>query len=108
MTRYIKKRQHAVQEALGETMEVAESVVSSIRTVRQFAQEEAVQYRATVGGLPPTPYAYTTLSPTRKSRDSHNALRRRTRWRDRHGRCHHATQASAAITHATPVVPRLP
>lgn len=37
--RYVQLRQKAVQTALGETMEVAQEVVSSIRTVRSFARE---------------------------------------------------------------------
>ena len=37
--RYVQGQQRAVQEAIGKTMEVAEELVSSIRTVRQFARE---------------------------------------------------------------------
>lgn len=36
---YVQGQQKAVQEAVGKTMEVAEELVSSVRTVRQFARE---------------------------------------------------------------------
>ena len=38
--RYVQDRQKAVQAALGETMEIAQEVISSMRTVRSFAREK--------------------------------------------------------------------
>jgi ABC-type multidrug transport system fused ATPase/permease subunit len=44
--RYVQGQQKKVQEAVGRTMEVAEELISSVRTVRQFAAEggEAVRF----------------------------------------------------------------
>jgi ABC-type multidrug transport system fused ATPase/permease subunit len=47
---YVQGQQRAVQEAVGRTMEVAEELVGSVRTVRQFAREapEAARFAARV------------------------------------------------------------
>ena len=47
---YVQGQQKAVQEAVGKTMEVAEELVGSVRTVRQFAREgqEAARFSARV------------------------------------------------------------
>lgn len=46
--RYVQGQQKAVQESLGKTAEVAEELVSSIRTVRQFAREADEGHRFAV------------------------------------------------------------
>lgn len=48
--KYVQGRQKAVQAALGETMEIAQEVISSMRTVRSFAREkeEAMRFDAQV------------------------------------------------------------
>jgi len=49
--RYVEGQQRAVQEALGKTMEVAQELVSNVRTVRQYARErqEAFRFDLAVG-----------------------------------------------------------
>jgi ABC-type multidrug transport system fused ATPase/permease subunit len=48
--RYVQGRQKAVQAALGDTMEIAQEVISSMRTVRSFAREkeEAMRFDAQI------------------------------------------------------------
>ncbi len=49
--RYVEGQQRAVQEALGRTMEVAQELVSNVRTVRQYAREreEGARFDGAVG-----------------------------------------------------------